>query len=891
MNPGTRLGPYEIVAPLGEGGMGEVYRASDTRLGRQVAIKVLSQHLVGSSEVRARFEREAKTISSLNHPHICVLHDVGREGDTDFLVMELIEGESLAQRLTRGALSTPDVLKIGSQVADALDRAHRAGIVHRDLKPGNIMLTKSGAKLMDFGLARSGSALGAASPASGSALTQSPTVAQPLTAEGTILGTYQYMAPEQLEGQDIDGRSDLWALGCVLYEMTSGKRAFDGATKMSLISSIIRDTPRPLSELVPVSPPALERLVMQCLAKDRDDRWQSAGDVRRELDWIATGASSSGSGSGRAIAPTKRSPAWLPGVIVGGAIAVVALGAAFGPWRAASNGDALMRFELAAPRALTLNTPAEACFAPDGKAYAFTGSDSMGVSHVLLRTLAGREPRVVPGTEEGTLPFWSPDGRQLGFFAKSKLMKVTLDGSAPVALCAAPDGRGGAWSLSGVIFFAADKQGPLYRVPATGGTPVTFTSIDPGRAERGHRYPQILPDGKHLLFVAIGAQGSITQAISTDGGKPVEILRAGTGARFVAPGWLLYLDGDIAAQHSLRLLAKHFDPGSLKLQGDPMLVLDAVNSTNFGYSNVADGAGGKLIVQHWESPHHRLVFRDLRGALTSVAVEDFAGLAPSLSDDGQRLAYCGSENSDLYLMDLASGQANRVTFRGQSCISFTWTHDAHDVYFSRLTTTGGWQIYRKNLSAGDSADTLIYRGPGFFSYPEAVSWDKRWLVARVADSTGKVDLYKIPLDGSGAATPYERTPETEVNARLSPDGRWIAYATRDGGQANLYVQSFPVPGQKAEVNYPNGASITWNDAGDRLIVSNDQGQFAAIAVDTHDGIRLGAPTALLTLDKNETPLSFTPNGSRILSSTIKEGSSYTDLEMILGWTRLLEQSK
>ena len=889
MPPGTRLGPYEIVAPLGEGGMGEVYRATDTRLGRQVAIKVLSQHLVGSNEVRARFEREAKTISSLNHPYICVLHDVGREGDTDFLVMELIEGESLAQRLTRGALSTPDVLKIGSQVADALDRAHRAGIVHRDLKPGNIMLTKSGAKLMDFGLARSGTVVGSASGAGGSALTQSPTVAQPLTAEGTILGTYQYMAPEQLEGQEVDGRSDLWALGCVLYEMASGKRAFDGATKMSLISSIIRDTPRPLTELMPVSPPALERLVMQCLAKDRDDRWQSAGDVRRELDWIASGSSSSG--SGRAISPTKRSPAWAPGVIGGAAIALASWAIAFGPWRAPSTSAELMRFELAAPKSLTLNTPAEARFAPDGKSYAFTASDSSGVSHVLVRTLASREPRVVPGSEEGALPFWSPDGRQLGFFAKSKLMKVALDGSAPVALCAAPDGRGADWSKDGVIYFAPDKQGALFRVPATGGSAVPFTTIDAGAQERGHRYPQLLPDGQHVLYVAIGNKGMITMAVSTKGGKPVEVCRGGSGARFVAPGWLLYLDGDIAAQHSLRMLAKRFDPGSLKTSGDAMLVLDAVSSTNFGYANVAEGPAGKLIVQHWENAHQRLAFRDLRGMRTGVAVDDFTGLSPSLSADGRFLAYCGADNSDLHVMDLQSGQANRITFRGQSCRFFTWSHDSHDIYFSRLTAAGGWQIYRKNLSGGDGADTLIYRGPGFFSHAQSISRDNRWLVARVADSTGNFDLYKIPLDGSGSARPYERTPETEVDASISPDGRWIAYTTRDGGQSNMYIQSFPEPGQKYEVSYPGGGGLVWNDKGDQLLFITAEGRIVTIPVDTHDGIHLGAPTIRFTLDRNESATAVTADWSHILTVVLKDGTSYTDLEMILGWPKLLEQSK
>src|SRR6186713_159494 len=291
LNAGTKLGPYEILSPLGAGGMGEVYRAKDTRLGREVAIKVLPQHLSSNPEVRARFEREAKTVSALNHPYICVLYDVGREGSTDYLVMELIEGETLAHRVAKGPLPVADVLKIGAQIADALDRAHRAGVVHRDLKPGNVMLTRSGAKLMDFGLARATGLAGARSGSDVAAITQSPTVAQPLTAEGSIVGTFQYMAPEQLEGREIDPRTDIWSLGCVLYEMATGKRAFEGATQASLISSIMRDEPRAMSVIAPMSPPSLERLVRQCLAKDADDRWQTAGDLRRELQWIASGSS------------------------------------------------------------------------------------------------------------------------------------------------------------------------------------------------------------------------------------------------------------------------------------------------------------------------------------------------------------------------------------------------------------------------------------------------------------------------------------------------------------------------------------------------------------------------------------------------------------------------
>src|SRR5262245_9929198 len=369
LQAGTRLGPYEITAPLGSGGMGEVYRARDTRLGRDVAIKILPASLAANPETRARFEREARTVSSLNHPHICVLHDVGHDGGHDFLVMELVEGETLAQRIDRGALSVADVLRIGGQIADALDRAHRAGVIHRDLKPGNIMLTRSGAKLMDFGLARPTGLAGPGGSGVSATTTQSPTMAAPLTAEGSIVGTYQYMAPEQLEGRETDPRSDLWALGCVLYEMATGRRAFEGATQASLISAIMRDHPRPMSQLAPMSPPALERMVGALLAKDPNERWQSAADVRRELEWTASGVA-------QGVAPARSAPPRFGrlGRYAWATLAVLALIYAFAILRAKSPAPQLVRFSIASPPGEVLVLPAEAQLSPDGRTVVFVAA-------------------------------------------------------------------------------------------------------------------------------------------------------------------------------------------------------------------------------------------------------------------------------------------------------------------------------------------------------------------------------------------------------------------------------------------------------------------------------------------------------------------------------------
>ena len=643
LNNGTKLGPYEIIAPLGAGGMGEVYRARDTRLGRDVAVKVLPQHLSDSPEVRARFEREAKTISSLNHPNICTLFDVGHDGGQDFLVMELVEGETLAQRLTKGALSATEVLKLGAQIADALDRAHRAGVIHRDLKPGNVMLARSGAKLMDFGLSRRASEGGPGLAGGGSgatlAMTQSPTAAAPLTAEGTILGTFQYMAPEQLEGREADVRSDVWALGCVLFEMASGRRAFDGKSQASMIGSIMTSEPPPISSVAPMAPPALDDLVRTCLAKDPDERWQSAGDLRRELQRIQ--GSQSGSAVAVAAMRRRKSNAGALGWIVAGAVAVAAVVYTLGPWSSRTGPSPLVSFSIDAPAGTIMNTPAEAEWSPDGRMLAFTVSDSGGVSHLFVRRLDQLEAREIAGTDRCSLPFWSPDCHQLAFFSGSKLRKVALDGSAPVVLCDAVDARGGSWSSGDMIVFAPANQGPIMRVPAKGGVPVTVTTIDSTRHERGHRYPQFLPDGKHFLYVAISpAEQVATYAASIDGGAAIEVCRGGSEGRYAAPGYLLYLDAGVNMPQR-RLLAKRFDAGRLKTIGDAQLLLDDVKSNNFGYANVTSDARADLAVQHWGDVHQQLSWCDVAGHPLGEAVADLDGNSVSINPGGTRIAYAG----------------------------------------------------------------------------------------------------------------------------------------------------------------------------------------------------------------------------------------------------------
>ena len=907
LNPGTRLGPYEILAPLGAGGMGEVYRAKDSRLGRDVAIKVLPQHLTENPEVRARFEREAKTISQLNHPHICTLFDVGREGATDYLVMELVDGETLAHRLGRGPLPVRDILKLGVEIADALDRAHRAGIIHRDLKPANIMLVKSGAKLMDFGLARATGVAGAGGSGVTAALTQSPTIAQPLTSEGTIVGTFQYMSPEQLEGREADARSDIWALGCVLYEMATGKRPFEGRSQATLIAAILDHDPPPISEVRSSGatdiagaalssssrrgevPPGLERVVRQCLAKDPDDRWQSAGDLKRELDWI-----SSGSGSGarpvEAGARPRAKRRWAAiGVAVLAGIVSGVLGAVLLPGGGGKPEAPLVRFTIAAPHGYALSAPAEAELSPDGTMLVFVVSDSVNFGHVCVRALGAVDARVLPGTEHASLPFWSPDSRTVGFFANGKLLKVGLDGTPPVALCDAPDPRGGAWSKDGVILFAPNNQGPIARVPAAGGQPVPVTRVNAARHEFGHRYPQILPDGKHFLYVAVGATAEFSvYASPIAGGAPVEITRSVTGARFAPPGYLLKMAGASAVQQQ-RLLVTRFDPGRLRASGDAELLIDDVKTTNFGYVNASADGRGTLVVQHWPNPHLRILFRGRTGASLGSAILDVEGFPPvSVSPDGRYLAYYGVPAGDLFVHDVTTGVSRRFTFDGRSINNVIWTHDGRWIVYGEDTGTSGYEIRRK-AADGSGGDSTLFHGPGLFSYPMAVSRDGRWLVANCSDSTGAYDLWCIPLAGQGSPHVYQRTPFNETGASLSPDGRWLVYGGIEEGKGVVYIQSFPDPGAKYQLAVDSPIWATWTDKGDGLLVGNEKSEVLLVGADLSAGFRQGSTQRLFQTNPPEFVADVVPGEQRFVIATVDLRPLLGTLEVVLDWPRLLEK--
>ena len=491
LTTGTKLGPYEILGPLGAGGMGEVYKARDTRLDRTVAIKVLPDHLSRSPEVKKRFEREARAVSSLNHPNICTLHDVGSDNGTDYLVMEYLEGDTLAKRLEEGPLQVDELLRTAIEIADALDKAHRNGLIHRDLKPGNIMmLSTGGSKLLDFGLARS-----TEHPSVDTDLTQSPTLSRPLTAEGTIVGTFQYMAPEQLEAVETDARTDVFALGAVIYEMATGRPAFQGKTQASLIASILKEEPPAISEVHPMSPPALDRLVKRCMMKDPDERWQTARDVMLELQWIKEGGSQIGvPATVRSRRKTRERIAWVLVVLLAVAVGTLGIPKLMEPPVERKVG----RFIVPPPVGMDIN-PGQPHMqvSPDGNSAVFVAADSAGTVRLFTQRFETRAARAIPGSEGAGLPFWSPDSRSVAFFTSNgQLARASVDGGRPQIVCEAADGRGGAWSKDDVMLFCPSSGGPLFRAPAGGGHVIQVTRLDTTINEDAHRFPQFLPDGR-----------------------------------------------------------------------------------------------------------------------------------------------------------------------------------------------------------------------------------------------------------------------------------------------------------------------------------------------------------------------------------------------------------
>ncbi|HEV8336157.1 MAG TPA: protein kinase [Candidatus Polarisedimenticolia bacterium] len=896
LNAGKRLGPYEVLSPLGAGGMGEVYRARDTRLGREVAVKVLPQHLSSNPEVRARFEREAKTVSSLNHPHICTLFDIGREGGTDYLVMELIEGETLAERLAKRALPTPEVLRIGAEIADALDKAHRAGVVHRDLKPGNVMLTKSGAKLMDFGLAR---ATGLAGGDSGSgvsmtALTQSPTMAQPLTAEGTIVGTFQYMAPEQLEGKEAGVSADIWALGCVLYEMATGRRAFSGASQASLITSIMGSKPAPISQAVPVSPPALDRLVEACLAKDPADRIQNAHDLKLQLDWIAEGGWQTGATKpavkGR---PLREVVAWVVA-----ALAVVAAGAAVFVATRTPPEPPLAQALLEPPPGVLFSSstdnPLPLAISPDGSTIAFCARNGQGPDLLWVRSLGAADAHPLAGTESAQGPFFSPDGKSLGFFANAKLKRVDVAGGPVITLADDVDPRGGTWNRAGDILFTSGALGPVSRVSSEGGPVTAATTLDAALTEKSHRYPHFLPDGRHFLYLARhGATAGSGEAPTIYAGelgsnRRTEVLHVASNIIY-SRGHLIYVRGTV-------LVAQRFDTAALKIDGPAVPLVDEVRiDKRFSRGVFAASESGVLLCMTGSNQTRtQLRWLDRSGRILGDVGEpaDYTyGGTPSISPDGRSavlsIANPDHGTSDIWLVDLETGRRNKLTVDNADHPHVAWLSDGKSV---AVPTNGAGNAKLDALSIDGTRSWPIIDSKSDFIWPMA-SW-RDVLLYWPEDAAKPFDgeLYSIAAAGRGKPTLFAKIKSEDffLSAQFSPDGRFVAYTAGETGRNQVYVAAYPQPGGRWQVSQGGGRQARWNRNGRELFYI-DPGNFLVSVeiIPSAAGFQTGSSRKLFQFHgaSGLWPYDVAPDGNRFLVTVPREEDLASPVTLITDWTR------
>jgi eukaryotic-like serine/threonine-protein kinase len=844
-----KLGPYEIQSLLGAGGMGEVYRARDTRLDRTVAIKILSKGLAETPEVRQRFEREARAVSSLNHPHICALYDVGNQDGIEYLVMEYLEGETLAARIEKGSLPSADLLRYASQIADALDKAHRQGIVHRDLKPGNVMLTKAGAKLLDFGLAKGAEIL---QGDMGSA----PTMSRALTAQGMIVGTMQYMSPEQLEGKEVDTRSDIFSFGAILYEMATGKKAFEAKSHASLIASILKEEPRPMRELQPVTPPLLEHIVKTCLAKDPDERPQSAHDLKLELDWIREPSGISDVAKLGIEKPKPRRKVATILLAIGGlALAGVAVFVLlFRPQPPPAE-----RLEFSIPMQ---EEASHLALSADGRMLAFVSpNEASGANMLTVQRIGSSGATVLPGTEGASYPFWSPDNAYVAFFADGKLKKVAASGGVPQVIASATYGRGGTWGRRGVIVYAPQPGSWLWSVHADSSNAAPLTDkIFLKTIEESHRWPIFLPDGDHFLFFA----GTFTNAsddrssgiyLSSLSGKERKLLLLAHSNPGYANGYLFYVD----EKRSLRATPVDISKGATP--GEPQAVADQVGfqpATYWGAFAVADNGtvvysstvGAALSVLTW----YDRTAKEL-GHIGDVGVLANPALSPDNSQVAADIADARASNVNIWLSDLKHTTSSRFTFGQAEDVAGIWSRDGTLIAYRSLLTTNV-HIFSKQAQGLQPAKSLFEVATNDI-VPNSWSADDTEILCTFQPDTGGSDLVLLPASG-GKSVPFLATKASETNGQISPDGKWVAYASNESGDWEIYVTTFPAASGKWQVSRGGGIEPRWRGDGKEIFY-------------------IGAKTTLTAVPVNSEGTFSTGNSTPLFHSQLRAQVSSTDL--------------
>jgi eukaryotic-like serine/threonine-protein kinase len=902
---GETLGPYRVTGKLGAGGMGEVYAARDTRLDRSVAIKVLPPQYRTDAELRERFEREARTISSLSHPHICTLFDVGHDRDVDFLVMEHLEGETLAERLARGPLPVAQALDLAVQMARALDTAHRQRVVHRDLKPGNVMLLKASrqgmpqAKLLDFGLAR----LVPSTPAvdftlSGRTMTTpAGSAGTPLTARGSILGTLPYMAPEQIEGRDADHRSDIFALGAMLYEMLSGRRPFEGRSHASLMAAILEQDPPPLARAAPSArvPPAVERIIGKCLAKDPDARWQSAGDLADALQWAADIPAGAPAGDRAGWRAGGRAAA---GWIAAGVLLVLLLIGAAASWpRPGDAGVTVRRLAIEPGTADTL-LPGGLAFSPDGSRLVFA-AEADGRGRLYQRALDRLAATPIAGTEEGRAPFFSPDGEWIAFFTPEALKKVSLRGGQPVVLARLPPvARGGAWLPDDTIVFAASQASGLWQIPAAGGEARVLTEPGAGDDDGAHLWPQVLPGGSDLLLTVRTATSSVDAGLiaihSLDTGERHILVRDGGHARYLPSGHLAFVRGGT-------LMIAPVDLAGRRLTGTPTPFVEHVLVDGLGGPHFDAARDGTMIYLDGRTVQKTsaLVMVDRAGVERSVLQAPGQLISPTLASDGRRvlLTVEVGGTADVWIGDLSRQTLTRLTHSPLDEFTAIWSHDARHVIYTVFPIGEAPKLVRRPADGTGAPERLADAGRHQAQFSGSLSPDGRWLAYTEATARASGDLRLLPLHPGEAPRTLLATPFDEFGPEFSPDGRWIAFTSNESGQYEVYVMPFPGPGARRPVSRGGGVSPAWSADGSEIFYLNG----ATLHAVPFDGdVVVGEPRALFDIPPGQfiaedNPRAFAPHPDGRHFLVIRHAEAEVGppprLHAILGWPGALARGQ
>jgi eukaryotic-like serine/threonine-protein kinase len=890
---GSRLGPYEILDPLGAGGMGEVYRARDAKLGRDVALKVLPEAFARDAERLARSQREAKVLASLNHPNIASIYGLEDSGATHALVMELVEGPTLADRIHSGPIPIDETLRIAKQICEALEYAHERGIVHRDLKPANVKVTNDDAvKVLDFGLAKA-----LEGDASSIDIANSPTISRLATQAGVLLGTAAFMSPEQAKGKPVDRRADIWAFGCVLYEMLTGKMAFTGETVTDTLAAVIRAEPD-WSQLPAGMPVRVRVLLQRCLQKDPKQRLQAIGDARISIDEVLAGAPDPTSGA--AAAPVL-APLWrraLPWALF--AATLVSFAAlAFVHFREKPIVAEAVRLEMPWPEKAIMAATGTFGLSPDGRQFAFFAAGPEGVQRLWIRSLDSLEARPLPGSESSVVApfFWSPDSRYIAFDAGGKLKTIDISGGSAQTLCdVAQYAVGGSWNRDGVIIFG-QSPGVIMRISANGGPASPLTSLDSSRGEIQHVLPSFLPDGRHFIYLRTSDKpensgvyvGSLDARPGQQDSK--RLLATAYGPAYVPssdPGF-----GQVLFVRDGTLMAQSFDARQLEPVGDPIPMAEHLGSyRDFGFFSAS--ANGVLVYRTGGGGDSQFTWFDRQGKVLGTAGEQGLYRTPALSPDGRRAAVSlrDSQNGKLvlWLFDFSRGTSTRFTFGSSSATSPIWSPDGNRIIFMSKPS-GVYDLYQKPANGATDEELLLKSSEN--KVPTSFSHDGRFLLYLSVDPKTKDDLWVLPLGGDKKPFPFLQTEFNEVDGQFSPDGRWVAYVSDESGRNEIYVRTFSPDSTAAasdtagkwQVSYGGGTDPRWSADGKELYYMTPDWKLMAVEVTTNPVFQAGAAKLLFQAPQQTsvTVGDYTVDGKRFLFLAPAGQTAPAPFTVVLNW--------